>query len=426
MIPTLVARGLSQDTSAGSPSRIAPQLPAHGQGARPKVRSISTNVPPTNTERPLQFSSSQTDLTSPSARRMPTGQEPNLVSEGQGSQSTIRESGSEGALSDLYSKDILRPKEPRNDPPSSSQYTHLKDYLHPVNTSLVGDINVSGIKDITRSGVAKRHSAFDIYPTRSAQMQSGQSSSDGFVQNKRHTLSGIGVAHELESDPFEKLSPSIQVEERDPFENLSRRIEGEVNVDDMFDSRNLPHLPAGFHRRNDSLEHLRDDAPQERNLEEVMADVSSDVEFSGTTSVEFSGTTDLYHTGQDDSFNDRDLGDDTEMTMMPTKDNTQRLTPDGSIENRYRTTGSSGQPPRPIDIERNNCDTSGSSFRAYDNTSANVNINYQGSGKLKTDSTAPYQVPFKMFFSVHTIFIPNFCTNILTSAQNENNVDNKL
>ena len=382
--PTLISRGLSQDNTVEGSN----QKPVHGQGARPKFRSNSTNVPPQDTRRPLLFSSSQTDLPSPTARRVPIGHESSMLDE-QEVAVTLRESGSESALSDLYTKDILRPRNARNELQSTSQYTHLKDYLNPVNTSLFGDINVSGIKDI-RSGAVKRHSAFDIYPTKSTQLQSGQgpSSSDSFIQNKRHTVSGI--AHELERDPFEKLSSGIQVE-RDPFENLSRRIESDASTQDVFGSRNLPYLPAGFHRQHDSLEHLRDDVPHEQNLEEVLADVPSDVEFSGTT--------DLYQTGQDNSFNDRDLSD-TEMTMT-TKDNTQRLTPDGSVENRYRNTGSSGQLPRPIDIERNDCDTSGSSSRAYDNTSANVNINYQSSGKLKTDSAAPYQV--RLFFSPQNI-----------------------
>lgn len=373
--PTLISRGISQEnTVEGSNLKTV-----HGQGARPKIRSNSTNVPPQDTGRPLQFSSSQTDLPSPSARRVPMGHVSGMVDQ-QDVTVALRESGSESALSDLYTKDILRPRDARNEISSASQYTHLKDYLNPVNTSLFGDINVSGIKDI-RNGAVKRHSAFDIYPTKSTQLQSGQgpASSDGFIQNKRHTISGI--ARELESDPFEKLSPGIQAE-RDPFENLSRRIESDASIQDVFDSRDLPHLPAGFHRQHDSLEHLRDDVPHEQNLEEVLVDVHSDVEFSGTT--------DLYQTGQDSSFNDRDLSD-TEMTMTA-KDNTQRLTPDGSVENRYRNTGSSGQLPRPIAIERNDCDTTGSSSRAYDNTSANVNINYQSSGKLKTDSAAPYQV----------------------------------
>ena len=155
--PTLISRGISQENTVESsnPKTI------HGQGARPKIRSNSINVPPQDTGRPLQFSSSQTDLPSPSARRVPMDHVSGMVDQ-QDVTVTLRESGSESALSDLYTKDILRPRDTRNEVPSSSQYTHLKDYLNPVNMSLFGDINVSGIKDI-RSGAVKRHSAFDIY-----------------------------------------------------------------------------------------------------------------------------------------------------------------------------------------------------------------------------------------------------------------------
>ena len=377
--PALISRGLSHNNTA----EIQEQTPSpgKGQGARPKVRSNFTNLPPQDIGRPLQFSGGQSDLTSPSARKGPIGHQQHPVDQSTNKRGALRESGSESALSDLQLQEVLRPRDVRKERSPSSQATHLKDYVSPVNSSLIGDINVSGIKDI-RSGAVKRHSAFELYPQRSSHLQSDQSpAGNGFKQNKR--------AHELDRDPFEDIPHSTGIEEdHDPFANLTRRIGSDTDVNNVFDSRDLPHLPAGFHRRNDSLEHLRDDVPHEQNIDSIVVGIHSHDEFSATS--------DLYQTGQDNSFN----LSDTEMTMT-IKDNTQRVTPDGSVENRYRNTGSIGQQPRPIDIERNDCDNINSSSRNYDNTSANVNLNYQSSGKLKTDSAAPYQVlahSFSFFF----------------------------
>ena len=366
----MISRGSSHSGTAETQEQ---QRPSSGQGARPKIRSNSTNLPPQDIGRPLPFSCGQSDLTSQSARRVSVGHEQHVAYQSANSRSTLRESGSESALNDLPSRDIQRPRDIRNERPLSSNNTHLKDYFSPVNASLIGNIDVSGIKDI-RSGAAKRHSAFDLYPRRSGHLQSNQSSSsDSFQHNKRHIMSGI--THELDRDPFSEM-------DHDPFESLARGIEGDSNIENVFDSRDLPHLPAGFHRRHDSLEHLRGDVTYDQNLDSVIADVHDRDEFSGAS--------DLYQTGQDDSLYDRDLSD-TEMTMT-IKDNTQRVTPDGSVENRYRNTGSVCQQPRPIDIERNDCDNANLGSHNYNNTSANVNLNYQISGKLKTDSAAPYQV----------------------------------
>ncbi len=298
---------------------------------------------------------SQTEVLSPVAQRPPVGYDPDQ-SVDDIIRKTLREAASEeesrggSTLSDIHRTEISQPRNAGLHR-SSAQYTHLKERFTPVVPAFSADLDRTA--DI-RSGAMKRHSAFDIYPP---SLPGRLPASDGLKPAQRHSVSGIALELDNTEDMFERLCPG----------------EG---LDTAFDSDDLPHLPTGFHQRHDSLEHLRDDdSPQEPTLQDLC-------------------DADAFLTGEEPStFTDGGEPSEVEATL-DIKNNTQRVKPDGSVENRFRTPGPTGRQRRPINIERNDCDSNASSTTpgAHDNTSANVNLNYQTGAKLTVDSSRPYQV----------------------------------
>ncbi len=408
-------------------SGTATQVLSPSQGARPKVRSAAAPPPadigfPTQavqgdnatggTPPTLVGTSRDGDVISPARRTeliSPTAKRPSIGHDRDQSvneiiRKTLRESRAEGStVGDEPVRQVSAPRSVRTERAPGSSYTYLKDYFSPVSPPYVTDVHATDITDI-RTGVSKRHSAFDVYPASAPQGDSGGnrrlSASDGFRSQAQWNRVGSGFALEVD-----------QIDSDDAFERLSRGFESDTELRSVRQQQ----LPAGFYRRataevspspppqaprtpgqrplespplgaldpgadagaagrHDSLEHLRDESPQFRTLQDDLSD--SDLYQSGLEPMTFT----------DESVNDPDL--------TSVKNNTQRVTPDGAIENRYRRPGGSGQQPRPLNIDRNDCDVSAAvapGSAGLDNTSANVNLNYVSTVKVPA-GTAQYQV----------------------------------
>ncbi len=185
---------------------------------------------------------------------------------------------------------------------------------------------------------------------------------------------GTGQRSPTHVDLGRKLRDQLQIDMDDDAVYKQHRVETE---DQYKDEELLPNDSPQFDR-NDSLEHLHDDVPNESPRDVLYDDIyvgEGEAERTMQPSTLRSETNDLM----------RDL------TAPHMEERNNRVSPPTEIENRYRPTGSQGH-PRPLNIERNQHEDHGASARSYDNTGHNINLN-TSSEKFKSDISRPENIP---------------------------------